>query len=129
MKVYLAWRGHYSDRALEGVFSTRDDAARLLERLRQTATSHDVDDEPEEVEVDSNIDALRQRWPSYLVRMNPTTGDVTSVEPGLGWSTWSGPTDHDGNFFAVVLAPDETHAIKIVNERRTMWLAEKGVTR
>ena len=46
MKVYCVFRGEYSDRSLEAIFSTRRKAEAYIKRM-QTVSSYDyVDDEP-----------------------------------------------------------------------------------
>ena len=53
MKVYCVFRGEYSDRHLEAIFSTRRKAVEYIRRNRTVDNWYDpVDDEPIEYELD-----------------------------------------------------------------------------
>lgn len=51
MKVYCVFRGEYSDRSLEAIFSTRRKAEEYIKRMQSVSSYDYVDDEPIEYEL------------------------------------------------------------------------------
>jgi hypothetical protein len=70
MKVYTAWRGSYSDRGMEAVFSTKESADEFL-RIKRLVEGEDWDDECIEWTVDdvqvaapAKVNFMVSRWPT-----------------------------------------------------------------
>ncbi len=123
--VWLVWKGEYSDRNCHGVFSSEEKAQTFTEGFAKSEYSW----EPFEIhkEVLDAVNGFQVGYKPYLVRMT-REGDTREIEHldspyGLGDWTRQLSLDVDDNFYTCMWAKDETHAVKITNERRTKLIA------
>ena len=125
-KIYLVTSGEYSDYTVEGAFSTREKAEAYLAHFHTDPRAYHVG-RIEEYALDPHERTIREGLREYRVRMD-TEGNVEKVELRSGAlageyvETGRGP--YGPATWGVALARDEKHAIKIVNERRIMMLAQ-----
>lgn len=123
--VYVVEYGSYSERYVAGVFTDRDAAAAFTRAGYGTLTEHEVTNELSPA-------AQRQLRPGerrYKVIMDRTGNEASA------WESFAPVEDvlrhlwvqfYKGNpvwFTGDCWASDEEHAIKILNDRRTQWLA------
>lgn len=116
MKLFVVTSGEYSDRKITGIYSSKD-KAELAQKLFAT------ENEIEEWELDS----MPMSPPGMLlfkVRMekNGTVRDCYAVDSSVKWDQWSPAIEVPAVDF-VVWARDNTHAIKVANEKRTQLIA------
>lgn len=137
MKVYLVTCGDYSDYHIEGAFSSKELAKEYI-----THTGAPLDSNYysiEEIELDQAIPYIRQGMNIYGLTMR-TDGSLSGqVYKCESWSVryrdpeyWykSGYVDPDSDLkfaYFQVWAKDETHAIKICNEKRIQMCAHPEV--
>jgi len=128
MKVFLVFHGSYSDRKVVGVF---DDRA-LAERLRDLIHA---DEEVDERDLNPFLPQIQEGLRRYSVEMDrdgssdvePVTSSSFCSDDFLEW--WE-PDDPQETIVAgrlltmEVLARDEEHAVKIVNDHRRQLIAE-----
>lgn len=137
-KVWIVEQGEYSDYHVVGVFSSRENADLIAERMNESPRGNAA---VVERELDPGVDALHQGLQRYdvLMHRDGTTEEVTlvstertirSVETEFElWYRSRTSLSHDV-LDATVWAKDEQHAVKIVNEKRVQliasneWLAE-----
>lgn len=117
MKVYLVTRGEYSDYRVMGVFDSKEKAEYALKVYAA--------DNIEERE----MNALPDHTPGYYrfgLEMDKDGNTIWTYQRGHDDEDWEEeyyPLYEPWMFFHV-LARDEEHAIKIVNEKRIRMLAE-----
>ncbi len=120
MDIYLVEIGAYSDRYIAGAFSKRDDADAYARRHEGHVLCVTVDEEQFDEETRR---FLRPGEHSYHVAMAAGGNDAEAEE------MWTDPQDYlnvwgnNERFTGECWASSEEHAIKIVNDRRTQWLA------
>jgi hypothetical protein len=123
-KVFLVTSGSYSDYHVVGVFSTRENAERVI----NDADKSDYDSAYiEEYDIDPTIDELNQGLTMYRVLMT-VEGDTKEIEKVEGISSVRSfsCTTVRNDLNMSVWAKDETHAVKIVNEKRLQRIAENN---
>lgn len=133
MKVYVVEIGDYSDRFIDGVFSTRDKAVEHIEReiKRKMDNDHLVWDTHsiEEYEVDLAVTGIRKKMFEARGMINGPI-EVKEVEyicsGGLQGSNIKIYDDGriEGKFKSVIFARDIDHARKIAYDQRAKMLAE-----
>lgn len=115
MKIYIVTQGEYSDYGIVACFSTRELADILVSKLEDTRV--------EEFEVDP-VDPRKTGTP-YIVWMDKSGnskhshGNYNLVDCLQGRYYFNAHND----LVYHVLAKDEIHAVKIVNEKRIQILA------
>lgn len=123
MKVYIVTSGSYSDYGIDAVFSTRDLAKKYISSLNSSRFHEFV---IETWDLDSHKEELRKGFKLFFVRMDKQ-GNTQEIEHSDHEGNYEDPAfDVDSNLISFVLAKDETHAIKIVNERRIRLIAENS---
>jgi hypothetical protein len=137
MKVFIVFSGSYSDRCTSGVFDNKAAAENFIEnehgREKDGTVSTYSDFDIEEWEIDSTCPLSgRIMW---LVHMRKN-GDViwcsrqpNGKEPEVTYKHWDSDESKYEDIpvlICTVSARDETHAIKIVNERRLMLIASNS---
>lgn len=119
MKCYIIEQGFYSDYRVVGIFSTRENAEKMLAFINSTEQW----DDPEitERDFDPGISELNEGMNQYLVRFTATS---TDVERTYGLNN----EDHQWNAGACYYcwAKDDNHAIKIASERHLQYEARKA---
>lgn len=127
MKIYIVTSGEYSDYGIDSVYSNKENAEKYIKlypSIRYEIEEFDVDEEmalinkirDEEITIylvsmfrNGNIEEVRKELPSiYLVKKALAGKYNLWTENRLGM--W-------------VIAKDEKHAIKIVNEKRVQLIA------
>lgn len=66
MKVYCVFRGEYSDRSLDAIFSTKRKAEAYIKRMQSVSSYDQVDDEPIEYKLNETAPCEHVRfyfWP------------------------------------------------------------------
>lgn len=132
--VWVVEQGSYSDYSVVGVFSSKENAQQIADKIN----SYSYDKATiAEWSLDPGIDELRQGMSPYLVFMLED-GTVERCEPidvtGYNfpgdveiWRRSKAPVNRGKDvkdvLQAEVWATDETHAIKITNEHRTRLIA------
>ena len=115
MKLYMVTDGRYSDYRVLGIFSTQEKADRAVQLY---ASENDI----EEIELDEMPEAPKGML-YYLVRMDAQGESFVyriSVEHARAFD-WQPCSTTMVSFY--VWASDETHAVKIANEKRAMLMA------
>ena len=123
MTIYIVTQGSYSDYHIQAVFT--DEALADAYVADSIAADPGSYDKPgvEEYETDLDADALRARIPTWHVVMR-WGGDVIRCQrnaPVITQINWS---PFNGTWTAFVKADDAERAIKIVNERRLIAIAD-----
>jgi hypothetical protein len=126
-KVYIVSEGEYSDYHINGVYSTKE-KAEFAHKL--FGIGEDWDGKPVEIE-EWELDALPNHPPGmfwYEVRMNENgnvekvhTADATDANEK--WTDEWRPYGDKRSVLFSQWAKDETHAIKIANEKRVQLIA------
>lgn len=134
-KVYVATSGDYSDYGIDGVFSAKE----LAEEFVQS--TNPKEGQVEEYELDEGaalLGKIKEGFCVYYVQMDrdgnttridrhekpspchleQTKGAARVYKPG----SWGGKT----SLIGYVMARDDVHALKIMNERRAQIIAEGG---
>ena len=135
MNVYAVWSGCYSDKEVVAVFSTQEKAQAYIDECAQPCEDYceRLDDPwivPYTLDAEVPPSAGHAR---YLVKMG-ADGDVIEVTAehhgggpirrcGDAAPRWIVYRDHPAFMLTVVWARDETHAVKVANERRVMSIA------
>jgi hypothetical protein len=133
MKVYLVWKGEYSDADVYGVFSS-EDSAKDFSNLIGGRYIEDVElDEippeyaapkgkrPYEVVLKRNGDVVEINPPESMFSSQENFELARQGKSKLGSSMF----DRDGKYFITfVFAKDKKQAIKIANDRRRQFIAE-----
>lgn len=119
MKIYVATAGEYSDYHIVGVFSSE---SRLREALpdgsKYNCEEYDIDELP----------AIPKGMKAFRVHLKKNGDVLYPVDGGdyedAGYVSFRNSSWHGGeHVVAEVLATDEQHAVKIVNEMRIQRLA------
>jgi len=121
MKVYLVTDGDYSDFSIEAIFSTKELAIAFQKRFRYDSVG--------EWEVDSLVD-LHKGLTYYSVFMKKD-GMTEEVEEHCGKRgdvsyNYQYSNDIVYALHASVWAKDKKHAVKILNEKRSIILANNA---
>ncbi len=120
-KVYIVTTGEYSDYHIVAAFSKKEKAEQFLEFIE--ANKKYVYDRYriEELVLDKTGDLLERGYRWYEIDMDRNGSVLRVEERGIDAEDY---IDIWGNNIRVtVLAKSEKHAIKIVNEKRIMWVA------
>lgn len=122
-KVWLVEYGDYSDYHVVGVFSSEENAQKVVTRLG------DCDGTIREWVLDPGVEELNQGLSLWAITM-AANGDTThcalcTYDLESFMTTWKARPPHTYTDFLNmrVWAEDKVHAIKIVNERRIAMLA------
>lgn len=135
MIVYAVWSGSYSDKGVVAVFSTHEKAqAYIDECTRPGDDGGERLDDPwiESYSLDAEVPPSAEHA-RYLVKMG-ADGNVIEVTAecwgggpirrcGDAGTHWILYRDHPAFMQTIVWATDETHAVKVANERRVMSIA------
>lgn len=133
-KVWAIEQGEYSDYRVIGVFSSRKNAERILDKIGKGGYGP-----PEIVEwtLDPGINEMNTGLEPYNIRID-YSGQVERCEPGTwnsydmltnlwSWKRTTAPAFMGQNINdaidGVVFAKDKEHAIKIANDRRVALIA------
>jgi hypothetical protein len=130
--VYLVWQGSYSDRRVEGVFSTRDGAEDFLISADMIRGDEAVD--VEEWAVDELVGARPVTL--HRVGINLDSGELAPwgaqtvlIVPRIGCFI-DGPKERGGTIKAPwlhVSSPvSREHAVKVAVEKRQEWLRARA---
>ncbi len=128
MKVWVVTAGSYSDFHIVGVCSTEAAAKTYAEaRDDHGYDGYDVDDvgmTPKGMKAFRVVMHRDGHVPPnpYRVPLRPYV-ELLDHDPEDEWETWD---DTDQKFYAEMWAKDERHAVKIANERRTVFLSTPG---
>lgn len=117
MKIYIVTKGSYSDYHICAIFSTEEKAQRLVDSLNRRWNTPCI----EEYEIDAV--EIPKGYKNYFVRM---TKEGSVLEQNISDSTYfmnETGFDINQNIFSYQFAEDETHAVKITNERRVQKIA------
>lgn len=116
--VFVVWTGQYSDKDVQGIYSTREGA-------EQAAVLFQRDDaRVVEVEADEHLTAVQRglmRWTVYM----QADGDVDFSYHSGRFGTGEAPTVGDDGGDGCVIecdARDEDHAVKIAADMRRVFL-------
>lgn len=136
MKVWVLTSGEYSDYRIEGIFSSREAAERILLRARADKYATEFND-PEGYEVDALAD--HTYGPSFRMLMRLDTGEAmegytSSPElrhPGrcevefrdIAWSR----DEHAVPCVCVTSPISREHAVKVAVEKRQEWLRTRDL--
>jgi len=113
MKVYIATSGQYSDTRIVGAFSTLELAQKAGGEYSGVV----------EAEVDAYVDRIAQGLYPYQVIMLRNGDTFWSPEQRSVDVELRPPVLSGGTLYAMALARDAEHAVKIVNERRVQMIA------
>ena len=126
-KIFIVTYGDYSDYSIYGVFSTSEKAQAYIDALGLSEAEieeYNVD------EFDAHVTMLKN-FSVFNVIMEKN-GDVEKVEKGRGRYSFECALKKEylvygrGVLVMYVLAKDEQHAIKIVNEKRVQLVSGVG---
>lgn len=130
--VYLVTSGEYSDYGVHAVFSTKEKAEAFVDAIDWGMCSlSNYKPHINEYPLDCMDERFQDELKFFKVWMDrdgntrkieqpkPSTDDIAL----LPYREWSADSD-TGNSFSSMWAKDESHAVKIANERRTRWIAE-----
>jgi len=131
--VYLVSSGEYSDYSINGAFSSREKAQAFIEheQKRQASARYRDSYDIEEYVLDAYLDQLERGLACYYVSFPDIMSGNARVSP-------TSPTDDDDegdasqpyrdkpeSFWVDVWAKDKQGALKIANERRAKFLAQR----
>lgn len=135
MKIYVIEQGEYSDYHVVGVFSTRENAERIL-TIINGSENHYYKAEIAEWELDPTIKELNAGLNPYRVVMDyfgkterceeiehPMYDDQLRVWGRTKAAFWEHEINVSDAVAGTVWAADEKHAIKIANEYRAQQIA------
>ena len=122
-KVYVVTSGDYSDYDIRAIFTTKE----LAEKYKQSFIKKDgyrsYFNDIEEYELDAYSEELKNGYKRFNVIMRKD-GNTISVEPNDNYFEQINKISFfNNNIYILVIAKDENHAIKIVNEKRTQIIA------
>jgi len=140
-KIWVIESGCYSDYSVDGVFSTKENAEKMLAAWKGDYDYCEMS--ISEWEMDPHLDEMKSGLIVYYVQMDydGTTKKINAEEApptycGVGFGVWSRTkapawkgrpiTDMVTGY---VWANDEKHAIKIANEFRTRAIANNEMHR
>jgi len=126
-KVYVITHGCYSDYGIVTVFKNKENAEKFIEEFKDCEIEeYEFSDEdfkkiPLDKKVfvvrmdrDGSVDLLMEEEKNYFIILKAIEKEDRLVDDGRG-----------GKFMLeYVIADDEKHAVKIVNEKRTRLIAE-----
>jgi hypothetical protein len=125
MKIYVVTSGSYSDYSISDVFSTKEKAQAYIDAYGG-GYNH-----IEDYELDPEYKTAKPGYARYSVTMDRdgnvsrntrcTAIGLVDEEDELYWNRWNNV------FQCTVEAKSDVHAVKIVNEKRTQYIAEKGM--
>lgn len=124
--IYIVTNGEYSDYKICGVF----DDPQLAKEFQEAGGYGNI----EEHTLNPYVFQLRKGWNIWKVEMLKN-GDVVTCKMDNTYLDWKLPNfffyksglsipTPEGFFRGIMLARSEAHAIKIVNEKRTQFIAE-----
>lgn len=121
-KIWVIEQGQYSDYGVVGVFSSRENAEKVLATLKSDYDKPTI----AEWTLDPGIKEMKAGRSMYLVNMG-VDGSVIRCARWEGFEAeFTGPYNAQGVrlFMCKVWAKDEVTAIKITNEKRIQALAQ-----
>lgn len=130
MKIYIVTSGEYSNYGINAVFSTKENAEKYIDILY---SSDNVEIEEWDVDEDMTlINKIRNgEFTIYMVSMfkNGNIEEIKKEEPVTIYWVKAALTGEynlwtENRLGMWVIAKDEKHAIKIVNEKRVQLIAE-----
>jgi len=123
--IYAVNSGTYSGYSIDALFESKD----LAEAYMKTfPLNHDVYNELEEFTLNPYLQQLRKGYSPFEVRMDKdgNVTDTSIVEYSFQYK-YINDIHFDNNILRMyILASDEKHAIKIVNEKRLQLIAENN---
>lgn len=130
--VFAVSSGCYSDYHIEAIFSSRENAQEYIDKLNLTGTDdgyrreRDIETYP----LDELAPNGRTFWQGSI-KLNGDDGTAAPAEDVTYYDlerlcVFTGATLPFAT--GVVLAHDEQHAIKVLNERRTAWILSNNWT-
>lgn len=121
-KIFVITKGSYSDYSIVGMFSTKEKAQQALDVL----SIYDKNDNIEEYELDE-LDTLTKKFKRgyriYRVEMDRDGNVKDDIEVTNDIDTWINKNQQRGMLWGNVLAKNEQQAVKIMNDRRTQFIA------
>lgn len=129
MKIYSVSKGEYSDYRVMALYSNKEYAEEVCNRI----SGYSKYERPfvEEFTLDENLEILKKGYNIYFLRMD-REGNASEIEATDAIDNiWDWGFDIHNKLYMYVLAKDEKHAIKIVNDKRAELIAnnEWEVTR
>lgn len=128
--VWVIEQGSYSDYRVVGVFSSRENAEKVLALLDKSPSNEAAIAEWPLDPVVAEINQGLRQWDVVMLR----DGAVEKIEPGTVESyNIAGdirvlrrgyPDRPPEALYATLWAKDEAHAVKIVNEHRQQWITD-----
>ena len=144
--VYALHEGIYSDRSLEGVFSSKEKAEKFIELLTEREKAehiriygdYDFDSYKKyditEVTIDFGLDKLSAGYNYYQVTMDRDGGRASAYDEteymraGEMNQKIEIRKNINAKYFSIyIFAKDEAHAIKIANEKRIGHLLQQDL--
>ena len=137
--IWVVEQGNYSDYRVVGVFSTKENAQLVADAINKDTAAYDKA-EVDEWPLDPAVDELNKGMRLHRVVMRKDgTVEQCDAQDSITYSSindevrmWyrtratayrNEPNVEDA-LMATVWATDDTHAVKIVNEHRTRFIAE-----
>lgn len=128
--IYIVTEGDYSDYRICGVFSTKPKAQDFIDVTPDRFSNYEIEEWPLD-EYEILIEKFKKKELSIYVVSMFRNGDVEEVKEEEKKSLWiDDATKGEYNLWTEnrigmwVIAKDEKHAVKIVNEKRTQLIAE-----
>jgi hypothetical protein len=127
MKVWLVSSGEYSSYTVNAIFTSPKLAQAYMDNFPSTCR-HGGYNGLEEFELDPLVEEVKNGWKAFYVSMdkagNCSVNDALSLNEELGFR---GPYMIKGEIkialSGVVIAKDQMHAAKMINERRVQLIA------
>ena len=129
--VWIIEVGSYSNYRIVGIYSTKENAQLVADRINNDCTDYEKATVKERM-IDPLVHEVNEGWNRYRIRMN-RDGDVEMIEE----DEMSPYTDYEtsalcinesiiyrGKISGGIFARDAQHAIKIANEFRAQMVAE-----
>ena len=135
MKIYMVTSGEYSDYKIHGVFSKKEKAQKFVDIMEKPDFS-DFDIEEWELDkFDSLVEKFMKKKLSIYAVIMFKDGRLENIEEEKKRYVWIDEAlskkyniwktrDDEVRIAMWVIAKDEKHAVKIVNEKRTQLIAE-----
>ena len=122
--AYVVTSGSYSDYGIDGVFSTKEKAQEFIDMVIEAGHSNEPGIEEWEIDGDYLPHGFQRGLKSFCIRMKEN-GDAVECNQNTvyGMNHGNPAWDVNNDLFMWVYAKDEKHAVKIVNEKRAMIIA------
>ncbi len=121
-KIYLVTSGSYSDYKVEAVFDDKALAQKFIDSFKKGGWNEMG---IEEFELNPHNQKLKKDYIPYFLRMDKVgkAYGIDVADSSYGFENEDPGFDIKGDMFLHVFAKDETHAIKIANEKRAQLIA------